>query len=192
MRMMSREEEITSNYMEVCLYNKTKEIEQKIAAGRMTEDGKEIYANTFRTEVKVKNLKLNANKDNGKELNKALETYYNERKTSELYNTPTEKVFGKNDFFRIDKALEIVKQKKMRKDTRIKLLKLLIKINKDGYTSAKEYWINKYSEPTFRSHIKKIEELGINVLTFDKCIDGIDMKTEKIKNFTSLQNTYKR
>ena len=192
MRVMSREEEITSNYMEVCLYNKTKEIENKIAEGKTIETDRYKYKDVFRTEVKIKNNKLNANKDSGKEPDKAIETYYNNNSTTKLYNTPVEKLFGKNDFFRIDKAFEIIKQTKMRKSTKIKLIKLLIKINTDGYTEAKKYWVKRYSEPTFRSHIKKIEALGINVLTFDKEIDGIEIETEKIKNFTSLKNTYKK
>ena len=57
---MSREEEIISNYMEVTMYNKTLEIEKRIAEGRLSEKERKRYDNIFRTEVKIRNGKLNS------------------------------------------------------------------------------------------------------------------------------------
>lgn len=192
MRIMSEEEKIMSNYLEICLYNKNKEIANKIKKGKAKETEKKKFKNVFRTEVKIKNLKLNANKDSGKMSNKALETYYNDETTKQIYSNPIKRIFGENEFYRIDIALNIIeKNEKMRKSTKNKLQELLTMINLYGFTSAKRYWVKRYSEVTFRNHIKKIEALGINVLTFDNKIDGIEITTEKIKNFTNLKNTYR-
>ena len=57
MRNMS-DEEIISNYLEICLYNKDKETENKIKKGKANKAEKKKYKNIFRTEVKIKNLKL--------------------------------------------------------------------------------------------------------------------------------------
>lgn len=189
---LSREQAKMCNYIEMTLYNKTKEIENKIAEGRAPETELERFVNVFRTEVKIKNNKLNALKNSGKMTDKLLETYYNDEVTTKLYSSIVEKLFGKNDFFRIDIALDIIeKDEKNKKCTKDKLKKLIKKINRYGYTKAKKYWVNKYSEVTFRNHIKKIEELGINVLTFDRAIDGIELETESMKNFTNLENSIK-
>lgn len=193
MRRMSREEVISSSYMELCMYNKTREIENKIAEGKVPETDRAKFHNIFRTEVKIKNGKLNIMKNKGQVPDKALETYYNDEMTSKIYNALIQKLFGINDFYRIDMAVEIVKNAdNIRKDTRDKLISLLELINVEGYTRAKEHWVHKYSEATFRNHKKKIEDLGLNILTFDTRIDGFDIETERIKNFTSLENSVKK
>lgn len=190
---MSREEEIISNYMEVTMYNKTLEIEKKIAEGKLSEKDRKKYHNIFRTEVKIRNGKLNSisqkTRAKGNEKQKKLEEYYNQETTEGLYNSYIPRIFGTNDFYRIDKALEIVRaDTTMRDTTKKKLCQLLKLINKKGYTKAKDEWCKKYNENTFRNHCKKIEELGINVLTFDAEIDGVEIKAERIKNFTALEN----
>ena len=190
MRKLSKEEKEMANYMELCLYNKTKEIEMKVLEGKAFETEKERFENVFRTEVKIKNGKINSNISKDKMKDKSIETYYNKENTTELYNTPVQKIFGVNDFYRIDVAIKIIdKDKSIRKKTKAKLKTLLRKINKLGYTDAKEYWVKKYSEVTFRNHIKKIEALGINVLTFDKKINGLAVERDTIRNFTKLENS---
>ena len=77
MRIMSRAEEISSNYIEITLYNKTKEIEQKIANGEISDSILKKFINIFRTELKVKNGKLNSNKQKQLFNNKDLAAYYN-------------------------------------------------------------------------------------------------------------------
>lgn len=190
MRKLNHEEKEMANYMELTAYNKTKEIELKILEGRAPETDRERFVNVFRTEVKIKNDKLNSNKEIGKD--KTLDTYYNDKETSRLYKSLTEKIFGANDFYRIDIALDIIDKEEIRETTKNKLKELLKRINKYGYTETKKYWVKTYSDVTFRNHIKKIEALGINVLTFDIATDGIKFETEKMKNFTRLENTYNR
>lgn len=190
MRIISREEEISSNYMEMTLYDKTKEIEQKIANGDLPASEIKKYINIFRTEIKIRNGKLNANINKGIFDDKDLCLYYNEETTDDLYSRYTQKVFGTNDFYRIDIALKEIRKSVdiKRKETKDKICQLLRLVNKKGYTAAKEIWENKYSCNTFRNHVKKIEKLGINILTFDKVIDKEPVTIEKIKNFTLLKN----
>ena len=190
---MSKEDARLSNYMEAELYNKTLQIEQRIAEGKVTEIEELKYKNTFRTEVRIRNGKLNANKQKknstwgGK--SKTLGTYYNDESTTEIYNSYIPRIFGTNDFYRIDVALDKIKNSTQFKYVmKKKLCKLLEMINKGGYTAAKKVWEHKYSGSTFRNHIKLIESIGINALTFNMIIDGVKIKREFIKNFTSLRN----
>lgn len=101
---MSRAEEISSNYIEITLYNKTKEIEQKIANGEISDSILKKFINIFRTELKVKNGKLNSNKQKQLFNNKDLAAYYNSDTTTKLYNKTIPRIFGMNDFYRIDIA----------------------------------------------------------------------------------------
>ena len=186
---MSREEAIRSNYMELIQYNKTLQIERRIAEGKMSESERKKYIRIFRTEVRARNGKLNSNKSKNKVKNKTLEAYYNDEKTTEIYNNFTHKIFGTNDFYRVDVALQIIEtNNSLRASTKKKMCELLELINRDGYTKAKEYWIEQYCYKTFMNIASKIEELGINVLTFDKTIDSQSVGVEKIKNFTLLKN----
>ena len=190
---MERNEARESSYMEAQLYNKTKQIEERYASGKVSEEEKLRYKNTFRTEVRVRNGKLNSNKQKKKSTwggqPKILATYYDDESTTELYNKHILKIFGTNDFYRIDVAVKIIKNCVNLKDTmKQKLCDLVILVNKYGYTQAKNKLEKKNSQSTFRNHIKLIEKTGINVLTFDKVINGNKISKTYIKNFTSLSN----
>lgn len=189
MRIMSRAEEISSNYIEITLYNKTKEIEQKIANGEISDSILKKFINIFRTELKVKNGKLNSNKQKQLFNNKDLAAYYNSDTTTKLYNKTIPRIFGMNDFYRIDIAEKKIKKAMgIRDKTKNNLCRLIRLVNEKGYTEAKRIWTDKYCEATFRNQAKKIESLGINILTYDKNIDGQYVNAPKIKNFTLLKN----
>lgn len=70
-----------------------------------------------------------------------------------------------------------------------KLCTLLKLINEEGYTRAKQIWIDTFSISTFNSYIKKIKILGINILTFNTELNGEIIAYEKIPNFTQLDNS---
>lgn len=189
MRIMSRAEEISSNYIEITLYNKTKEIEQKIVSGEIPESVLKKFINIFRTELKVKNGKLNSNKQKQLFNNKDLAAYYNKDTTTKLYAKTIQRIFGINDFYRIDIAEKKIKKAiGIRDKTKNNLCRLIRLINEKGYTEAKKIWTGKYCEATFRNQVKKIESLGINILTFDQKVNGQKINILKIKNFTLLEN----
>lgn len=189
MRIMSRAEEISSNYIEITLYNKTKEIEQKIASGEIPESVLKKFINIFRTELKVKNGKLNSNKQKQLFNNKDLAAYYNSDTTTKLYAKTIQRIFGINDFYRIDIAEKKIKKAiGIRDKTKSNLCRLIRLVNDKGYTEAKKIWKDKYCEATFRNQVKKIESLGINILTFDQKVNSQKINVLKIKNFTLLEN----
>lgn len=190
---LTREEARECSYMEAELYNKTLQIEQKYAEGKVATQEVLRYSNTFRTEVRVRNGKLNSNKQKKTSSwagqSKELKTYYNDKSTNELYNTHIPRIFGTNDFYRIDIAVKTIQDSTSIKNSmKPKLCRLVRLINRYGYTRARNIWEKKYSTSTFRNHIKLIESTGINVISFDKVINDVKVEKEMIKNFTSLKN----
>ncbi len=187
--------EESSNYLEVTIYNKTKEIEQKIAEGKADIKDFIRYKNVIRTEIKVKNGKLNSNKSqdqlNNKEnvRTKELETYYNFEALNTYYSNTAKKIFNTETFYRIDIAIKkICDSETIKPKMKDKLCSLLQLINTDGYSKAKEIWVDTFSISTFNSHIKKIKGLGINPVTFDNVINGKAVTYETIPNFSLLGN----
>ncbi len=187
--------EESSNYLEVTIYNKTKEIEQKIAEGKADKKDLIRYKNVIRTEIKVKNGKLNSNKSQDQLSNKEnvrtkdLETYYNFEALHTYYSNNSKKIFSTEPFYRIDIAIKILKyNENIRADMKKKLCVLIGLINSEGYTRAKQIWSDTFSSKTFGNHIKKIKELGINPVTFDNVINGKEVTYETIPNFSLLYN----
>ena len=182
------ENEDIGSYLELAEYNKTLQIEQDIAKGKVPVSYREKYINVFRTEVRLRNSRLNYYKNNIG-ITKTLDNYCNDYEfLKEIYTKPTKTLFGTKDFFRIDIALEIIKGSNKRQTTKDKLCTLIELINKNGYTKAKNEWIQKYCDSTFRNNVKQVEKLGINVITFDKEINKTEIKNEIIKNFTLIEN----
>ena len=188
-------EEKSSNYLEVTIYNKTKEIEQQIAEGKADKKDLIRYKNIIRTEIKVKNGKLNSNKSqdqlNNKEniRTKDLETYYNFESLHKYYSNNDRKIFSTEQYYRIDVAIrKINDSENVRATMKEKLCSLIRAINFNGYTRAKEIWVDTFSISTFNSHIKKIRELGINPVTFDNVLNGKKVTYETIPNFSLLDN----
>lgn len=187
--------EESSNYLEVTIYHKTKEIEQKIAEGKADKKDLIRYKNVIRTEIKVKNGKLNSNKSqdllNNKECvrTKDLKTYYNVKALNTYYSNNAKKIFGTEPFYRIDIAIKIINDNEtLRTNMKEKLCSLIMLINSDGYTRAKQIWSNTFSSKTFGNHIKKIRELGINPVTFDDVINREKITYKTISNFSLLDN----
>ena len=181
------EEDDSGGYMQVTEYNKTLEIEQQIAEGKLPESYRDKYINVFRTEVRIKNKRLNYFKNTSGIL-KTLENYYDSETTSQLYEFPTKRIFGVNDFYRIDEALNIINGSSMRQTTKDKLCRLILLVNEKGCTIAKKEWNKMFSEKTYANHKKKIESLGLNIISYDDVIDNKAVSVETIKNFTLLKN----
>lgn len=185
----------TSRNLEVCIYDKAKETKERLATGRANQDELIYYKGVIRTEVKVKNGKLNSNKSydigNNKTLTriKELDVYYNRNSFDYYYSRTVAKIFGTEPFYRIDIALDIINNSdELTKNIKLKLCNLLQLINSKGYTDAKKYWESTYSISTFKTHIKKIRGLGLNPLTFNLKINDVDIDYETIPNFTLLDN----
>lgn len=187
--------EDSSNYLEIIVYNKAKETENRIASGKARKEELIKYKDIIRVEVKVKNGKLNSNKSQDN-INSKIEirtkdlgNYYNHNALEEYYSRNVKKIFGTEPFYRLDVAVEIInKDEIMKPKMKEKLITLIKLINTEGYTEAKNIWVETCSLTTFNLHIKRIRELGINVITFDQVIDGIKVDYEYIPNFSLLDN----
>lgn len=186
----------TSNNLELCIYDKGKETRERALTGKANKDEELFYKDVIRTEVKVKNGKLNSNKSQDKNNNKGkirtkdLENYYNYEALGLYYTKTIIKIFGTEPFYRLDIALDKIQKNSQLKDSmKFKLCTLLKLINEEGYTRAKQVWIDTFSISTFNSHIKKIKTLGINILTFNTELNGEVIAYEKIPNFTQLDNS---
>lgn len=120
---------------------------------------------------------------------KDLHTYYNRAMTQELYENQIEKIFGREDFYKIDEAQYLIRRNPILKQSmKAKLVELLELVNEMGYTKASEEWSERYSLNTFNNHKKKLELLGINILTYDKKINGTEILSKKVSNFALLAN----
>ena len=176
--------------MQLALYDKYLQILDEVKKGKLSYCELDKYLHIIRTEVRIKNDKLNSNIYSKKYPDKDLKTYYNENVTEELYSDFVNNFFGENDFYRVDIAIKIIrKNSELSNSIKCKLCELIKLINKVGYTKGKKMWIKKYSKSTFRNHKILIESLSINLLTFDKKINSEKINLEKLDNFTLLKNS---
>ncbi len=182
------DEEDIGNNMEIEQYDKMRQVEQSIADGKVPESYRDKYVNVFRTEVRIRNARLNYYK-NKMGTTKNLENYCDDFDLLyEIYIKPTKTLFGTNNYYRVDTALQVINGSKKRNTTKIKLCELVELINQKGYSAAKDEWTNRYCTSTFRNNIKQIEALGINTITYDKQINNKTTSVEVVRNFTLLEN----
>lgn len=172
-----------SGYMEMVIYDKGKEMQLKAEKNECTYEEANKYKNVIRTEVRVKNGRLNYEKyKNG--TSKSINNYYDLAVGCELYNYYVKKVFGKRKFYRIDIAIKIVQRaKQIKNKMKEKLCYFLKYINRFGMSKAKE----KYNKTTFRSYLKRLEELCVNAITFDRKINGKEIKAKEMENFAFMK-----
>ena len=174
-----------SGYVEIIFYDKWNEMLKELKSGNITIDEALKYKNIFRTEVRIKNKKLNYEKYS-KGTSKDIVNYYNEETAKMYMNNYTEKILGQEQFYRIDVATKIIqKAKNLKQNMKAKLCDLLSLINRKGFTYAKNSYNN---AKTFITHLKRIKALGINVLTIDEQINGKKIEQEKMENFAKIQD----
>ena len=182
------DDETTSSYIEYTFYDKGEETKYRIEIGEADEEEFEKYKNIFRSEVKIKNGRLNSNYFENKEMKKELSTYYNAEMTDKLYHKYIKQIIRPQDFYRLDVAIDIISKSKYKADKKDKLIKLITAINEYGYTYAEEEFLANHSKTTLYSYIKSIEELDINIITFPTKIGEQVIIAKKIPNFTLFKN----
>lgn len=195
-----------------------KEMERKICIRYedyiSSNDVADDFKGIFRTEVRIKNRKLNYYKYNEKwNLPKELKKYLREDMKKYVFKQYAEKVWFAEPFYRIDIALNLIRNNpNIINSTKTKLCDVLKSIRRNGYTKTrnnygylkrfnniqkaiKSGFSTKYIEnlkneklcstdfATFDNYIKKIRELGINPLTFSRHYD-----LEEISNFAKYEN----
>lgn len=162
-----------SSYIEVIVYDKEQERKDKLKKKKKTshiELELKEFKNVFRTELRLKSKRLYYNKKHTLKLDKTLDNYYNEEVADECFKRYVEPIFYTEPFYRIDYALLAIQSDNRLTEAEVeKLCKLVIGINKNGYTATKDNYI--YCDDTFDRHIKLLRSIGINPLTFDEDID---------------------
>lgn len=185
------EDSNSSGYTETVIYDKGKEMKENAEDGKAAKEEADNYKNIVRIELRIKNGRLNSEKKITGEA-KDLLNFYNEQKTTEYFNKYVGQIFGVNKFYRIDKAIEIVKGNSEITDKyKEKLIRVLKLVNRVGYTTAEILWTNRFCRTTFLKHKADIEKLGINIITFNKKINGKLVEAESINNFSLLENGIK-
>ena len=182
------DEEDGGTYIEIAFYDKGEETKFRVSVGKATNGELKKYTNIFRSEVRVKNGRLNSNVFQNKNLSKDLSTYYNETATAELYHKYIKSILGENDFYRIDIAITVINNSSYTASKKAKLVQFISEINRDGYSLAEKKFLAKRSKATWYSYIHAVENLGLNIITFDAVIDGKIMIQKKICNFGQLKN----
>ena len=169
--------------VEFVVYDKGLEQKYKYTKNKTQEEDKDYYEGVIRFEVRIKNNKLNSEKKR-KGIEKDIVNYKDSFTADDLFNQYAEEVFFKEKFYRIDIAKKLIKNSTESNSMKNKLIDLLVSINKIGYTETENTYKYKSS---FKTHIKKIRDLGINPLTFNKEWEDIDGKVHKT-TYTELSN----
>ncbi len=180
--------------VEVVCYNKDKEQLNRYNNKKIDLSTYKSSTNLIRFEVRIKNLKLNSLKHRDG-TTKEICNYKNKDTADELFTYYAKQVYFTQPFHRIDIALNKVKTSKIRQDVKDNLCKVLVSINKIGYTETRRIYSkpkkkgNKPNYSKFNRYIERLEELGINPLTYSETwLNGQQTTYEQIPNFTLAEN----
>lgn len=166
-----------NGYTQVMTYNKEEEQRKKHLNKNYKSKGQENYYGVIRTECRIKNRKLNYYK---KKRTKHLKNYLNEEMATMFFEKYVTKVWFSSPFYRIDIALDKIKKSSSITDNmKGKLCLLIYIIHYGGFSFAKYWYCSYYTSRTFDSHIKLLEKMGINPLTFSE-----KYSQEKMENFS--------
>lgn len=139
------------------------------------------YELVIRIELRLKSKRLYNNSKNSSSLPKNLSAYFNKKVADDHFEKFVEPIFYTEPFYRLDYALLAIQtDRRLTEKEAEKLCKLVIDINKKGFTRAKAEY--NYSGETFDKHIKLLRSIGVNPLTFDLQFD-----IGAIPNFTTKE-----
>ena len=168
-----------NGYIEFITYDKEQEVIDKSYSKNTDVNLIKKYKNVIRTEIRVKNRKLNYNKSS-MGLSKDLVNYLSEDMAEYYFNSYAPKIWYTEPFYRLDVASKMINENtNLTKNMKEKLSSMLNHIYLCGFTATQDLYDKNYSRVTFRSHIKKIRGLGINPLTFSP-----KYSIKKLENFS--------
>ena len=138
-----------------------------------------------RLEVQVFSKKINSEyKENG--VTKDLLNYWSRNSYNE-YLKVYEDVLYSQDYYRIDVALQKIKEVKgMRPSTKKRICRLLVLINEFGETMGRKRFSKEYSQSSFYRDMAKLKKLGINPITYG------NMQGDKFQDIAVLKNFLKK
>lgn len=137
------------------------------------------FKGIFRIELQIKKHKIKRElKQYGVE--RTIDNYWTKEAMQEYYFDFLRGFFYNCDYYRIDVAIQKIKQSDYKESMKNKLIAFITKVNKNGMTETKK----DYSLPTVKSYIKMLERIGLNPVTI-----SIDKPYKKMEN---LLNRAKR
>lgn len=174
--------------VQVKIYNKDMEQLEKLKKGQISRGQYQYYRNTIRTEIKVKNGKLNA-ENNKYYIPKDLNTYMDEWVADYYFNKYVSQIVFQEPFYRLDIAKKMIKSDSiLSNNMKKKLCDLLEMINQKGFTYTKENYKHKSA---FGNHIKELRNRNINPLTLDNKL-AKELRITVLENFTTKENSIRR
>lgn len=168
-----------NGYVEFITYDKQHEVIDKGYFYGTEEEFSKKYKNVIRSEIRIKNRKLNYNKKRFG-IAKDLINYLSNDMANFYFTSYATKIWFTEPFFRIDIAIKKIKgDGNFSINMKEKLCQLIENIHFLGFSATQKLYAQNYSSVTFRNYIKKIRLLGINPLTF-----GRKYRLEKLENFS--------
>lgn len=144
-----------------CLYSK-KGSYNLVCYDRYAKYKDEKVKGIFRIELQVKKYKIKRELKKEKEkVERTLDNYWNECAMKKYYFDFLRGFFYYGDYYRIDVAIEMIKNSSYSINMQDKLIKFITKINENGITETKK----DYSSETFRNYIKRLKNIGLNPIT---------------------------
>lgn len=132
-------------------------------SGDIIDSAKDI----LRLEIQCKKAKTDYMKYKNKFDMKFLGYYTSEELSLKTISTYFDKIIGKGDYYKLDKARGIVNSSNNTKATKEKLINILELVNKHrSIDKAREN--SNYSKESFNRYIKKIRELNVNPVTITR------------------------
>lgn len=137
------------------------------------------FKGIFRIELQIKKYKIK------RELEKygverTIDNYWTREAMQEYYFNFLRGFFYNCDYYRIDVAIQKIKQSDYTESMKNKLIAFITKVNRSGITETKK----NYSAPTVKNYINRLERIGLNPITF-----AINKPYKKMEN---LLNNAKR
>lgn len=169
---------IFNNSTIINFYNK--ELERFNNTGKILESAKDI----LRLEIQCKKGKTDYMKYKYNFDIKYLGYFTSEELSIKTISTYFDKIIGKGDYYKLDKARAIINSSGYTKATKDKLINVLELINKHkSIDKAREN--SNYSKDSFNRYIKKIRELNINPITIPRrwtidCLKEIDIYKDRL------------
>lgn len=130
------------------------------------------YWNIWRIEVQVKKSKIRKNFINDG-VSRELENYWTIDSFNEHYFDLLEGYFFKGDYYRLDRAREIIRKSTYSKTIKNNLCKFITRINKIGMTGVKNKY---YNYVTMKKYCELLNNINVNPVCIDIDSDVICME----------------
>lgn len=135
----------------------------------------EDYYGIFRLELQVKKCKIKRELKNYG-ISRDIDNYWSKTAMENYFFSFLKGFFYTCDYYRLDVAIQKIKDSTYTKGMKDKLIRFIKKVNEIGMTEVR----NKYSYPTIKGYVEKLEKIGLNPITISN-----DKPYQKMENLLS-------